>query len=61
MARANVVVGVGGAVVVHVEQAVVQVLVIVTTNVQTGVRRVEVPVIGFLFFFAKSEEIILFS
>jgi len=43
---ADVVVRVRGAVVVHVEQTVVQVLVIVTTNVQARIGRVEVPVIA---------------
>lgn len=44
-ATADVTVGVGSAVVVHVEQPVIQVLVIVTTDVQTRVGSVEVPVI----------------
>ena len=44
-AGADVTVGVGSAVVVHVEQPVIQVLVIVATAVQTRVARVEVPVI----------------
>ena len=44
-AGADVAVRVGRRVVVHVEQAVVLVLVIVATEVQTRVARVEVPVI----------------
>ena len=44
-ATADVAVRVRSAVVVHVEQAVVQVLVIVPTTVQTRVGSVEVPVI----------------
>lgn len=45
-AAADVGVRVRGGVVVHVEQAVVGVLVVVATNVQARVRRVEVPVIA---------------
>ena len=37
---------VGSRSVVHVEQPVVEVLAIVTTCVEAGVRRVEVPVIA---------------
>lgn len=44
-AAADVRVGVGRAVVVHVEQPVVPVLVIVPAEVQTRVGRIEVPVI----------------
>ena len=44
-AAADVRVRVRGRVVVHVEQPVVQALAIVTTDVQTRVGRVEVPVI----------------
>ena len=46
MARAVVRVGVGSTVVVHVEQPVIQVLVIVATSAEARVGRVEVPVIA---------------
>ena len=46
VATADVRVGVRRTVVVDVEQAIVQVLVIVTAHIQTRVRRVEVPVIA---------------
>ena len=43
---ADVRVRVGRAVVVHVEQPVIAVLVVITAHVEAGVRRVEVPVIA---------------
>ena len=45
-ATTDVAVGVGSAVVVDVEQAVIEVLAIVTAHIQTRVGRVEVPVIA---------------
>ena len=46
MAGADVRVRVRRRIVVHVEEPVIQVLVIVATNVKARVRRVEVPVIA---------------
>ena len=46
MAGADVAAGVRRAGVVHVEKAVVRVVVVVTANVNARVRRVEVPVIA---------------
>lgn len=47
VATADVTVRVTSAIVVHVEQPMIQVLVIITTRMQTRVTRVEIPVIVF--------------